>query len=270
MSDTELKFAQVQGHSIAYREGGHGPALVLLHGFLCDSRCWRRQVTELSDRFRVVAWDAPGAGSSSDPTEPFTTADYARCLAHFLDELDVVRAHVLGLSWGGILAQEFYRMYPQRLRCLVLADTYAGWKGSLPEPVCRERLASCLRDAMAPSGALVAKMLPGIFSDGAPRDIQDEQAAIMSEFHPVGFRLMSISSAETDTRELLPRIQVPTLLLWGDRDRRSPVHVAEQLRAAIPGAELAIIPEAGHLSNMEQPEVFNVHVRRFCLTQDTE
>ena len=161
-------------------------------------------------------------------------------------------------------------MYPQRLRCLVLADTYAGWKGSLPEPVCRERLASCLRDAMAPSGALVAKMLPGIFSDGAPQDIQDEQGTIMSEFHPVGFRLMSISSAETDTRDLLPRIQVPTLLLWGDMDRRSPVHVAEQLHAAIPGAELVIIPEAGHLSNMEQPDVFNIHVRRFCVSQDTE
>jgi pimeloyl-ACP methyl ester carboxylesterase len=154
-------------------------------------------------------------------------------------------------------------MYPQRLRCLVLADRYAGWKGSLPEPVCREWLASCLHDAIAPSGALVAKMLPGIFSDG-------EQSTIMSEFHPVGFRLMSISSAETDTRDLLPRIQVPTLLLWGNMDRRSPVHVAEQLHAAIPGAELAIIPEAGHLSNMEQPEIFNVHVRRFCLSQDTE
>jgi len=90
MADTEVNFAQVEGHSIAYREAGHGPALVLLHGFLCDSRCWRRQVTELSDRFRVVAWDAPGAGSSSDPTEPFTTADYASCFARFLDELGVV------------------------------------------------------------------------------------------------------------------------------------------------------------------------------------
>jgi hypothetical protein len=84
-----------------------------------------------------------------------------------------------------------------------LADTYAGGKGSLHEPVRRERLASCLRDAIAPSGALVAKMLPGIFSDGAPQDIQDEQSTIMSEFHPVGFRLMSISSAQTDTRDLL-------------------------------------------------------------------
>jgi pimeloyl-ACP methyl ester carboxylesterase len=112
-------------------------------------------------------------------------------------------------------------------------------------------------------------MLPGIFSDGAPQDIQEEQSIIMSEFHPVGFRLMSISSAEMDTRDLLPRIQVPTLLLWGDVERRSPIHVAEQLHTAIPGAELAIIPEAGHLSNMEQPDVFNVHVRRFCLSRDT-
>jgi pimeloyl-ACP methyl ester carboxylesterase len=160
-------------------------------------------------------------------------------------------------------------MYPKRLRSLVLADTYAGWKGSLPEPVCRERLSSCLRDAIGPSGALVAKMLPGIFSDAAPQDVQEEQSIIMSEFHPVGFRLMSISSAEMDTRDLLPRIQVPTLLLWGDMDRRSPMHVAEQLHTAIPGAELAIIPEAGHLSNMEQPEVFNAHVRRFCLSRDT-
>ena len=63
---------------------------------------------------------------------------------------------------------------------------------------------------------------------------------------------------------------MPTLLLWGNMDRRSPVHIAEQLHAAIPGAELAIIPEAGHLSNMERPEVFNAHVRRFCLSRDTE
>ena len=76
---------------------------------------------------------------------------------------------------------------------------------------------------------------------------------------------MSLSSAEVDTRDLLLRIDVPTLLLWGDDDRRSPLHVAEQFRAAIRGAELVIIPKAGHLSNMEQPEVFDGHVRRFCL-----
>ncbi|HEY6556303.1 MAG TPA: alpha/beta fold hydrolase [Polyangiaceae bacterium] len=264
MTDAELSFAEVDGHSMAYRDVGQGEALVLLHGFLCDSRCWRRQLSGLSDHFRVLAWDAPGAGSSSDPPDTFTTRDYARCLARFLDALGIARAHVVGLSWGGILAQEFYRWYPERLRCLVLADTYAGWKGSLPEAIWQERLATCLRDSTGPSGTLVAKLLPGMFTDAVSPDVREELSVIISEFHPIGFRLMSTSSAETDTRDLLPSIDVPTLLLWGDDDRRSPMHIAEQLRAAIPGAELAIIPNAGHVSNMEQPDTFNAHLRRFC------
>jgi pimeloyl-ACP methyl ester carboxylesterase len=104
---------------------------------------------------------------SSDPPEPFTTADYARCLAAFLDGIGVKRSHLLGLSWGGILAREFFRLLPDRVRSLVLADTYAGWKGSLPEQVCKERLATRLVDATGPPEVLVDKFLPGVFSDAA-------------------------------------------------------------------------------------------------------
>jgi len=265
MTDAVLRFAEVDGQSVAYREVGQGAGLVLLHGFLCDSRCWKGQLSGLSDQFRVVAWDAPGAGASSDPADTFTTADYARCLAGFLDAIGVAGAHVVGLSWGGILAQEFYRLYPERLRSLVLADTYAGWKGSLPERICQERLATCLHDSTGPPETLVAKLLPGLFTDAVSRDVREELSVIVSEFHPIGFRLMSMSSAEMDTRELLPSIAVPTLLLWGDDDRRSAVHIGEQLRDAIPDAELAIIPNAGHVSNMEQPDTFNAHLRRFCM-----
>ncbi|PWK61746.1 alpha/beta hydrolase family protein [Aminobacter sp. AP02] len=118
-----------------------------LYGFLCDSRCWWPQLSQLSDHFRVFAWDAPGAGSSSDPPETFTTASYVHCLAGFLDALGIARAHMLSLSWGGVLAQEFYRPYGGRVRSLVLADTYAGWKGSLPERVWKERFNGCLQDA---------------------------------------------------------------------------------------------------------------------------
>jgi pimeloyl-ACP methyl ester carboxylesterase len=264
VTDPELRTAEVDGSSIAYRESGQGPALVLLHGFLCDSRCWRRQLSGLSDAFRVIAWDAPGAGSSGDPSGRFTTADYGRCLARFLDVLGVEHASVLGLSWGGILAQELYRRDPQRLRHLVLADTYAGWRGSLPAPVWQERLARCLRDAMGPPDALVAAFLPSLFTEAAPHALGEEMAAIVGAFHPIGFGLMASSCAEMDTRTLLPRIAVPTLVLWGADDRRSPLSVAEQLHAAIPGAELVVIPDAGHLSNMEQPDAFNAHVRRFC------
>jgi pimeloyl-ACP methyl ester carboxylesterase len=268
MTDTRLSFVQIDGHTIGYREAGQGSALILLHGFLCDSRCWRLQLTGLSNQFRVVAWDAPGAGSSSDPPEAFTTADYARSLSAFLDALGIMRAHVVGLSWGGILAQEFYRLYPKRLLSLVLADTYAGWKGSLPESVCKGRLEACLRDSAGPTHAVVARLLPGMFTDSVSEDARKELAVVMSEFHPVGFRVMSRSSAETDTRDLLARIRVPTLVLWGEEDRRSPPHIAEQLRSAIPSAELAIIREAGHVSNMEKPEEFNAYVGRFCRSHD--
>ena len=268
MNDAELSSVEVDGHLIAYRQAGQGRPLLLLHGFLSDSRCWRRQLSGLSNRFKVVAWDAPGAGSSSDPAEPFTTSDYARCLASFLDGIGVERANVVGLSWGGILAQEFFRHYPERLRSLVLADTYAGWRGSLPEAVWKERLANCLRDSMGSPDAIIAKFVPGLFTGAAPQSLREEMSAIVSDFHPIGFRLMSSSSADVDTRDLLPKIDVPTLVLWGDDDRRSPMHVAEQLHAAIPGAELAIIPNAGHVSNMEQPEAFNGHIRRFCLERD--
>jgi pimeloyl-ACP methyl ester carboxylesterase len=264
MTHAPLHFVQADGQTIAYRQMGSGPALVLLHGFLCDSRCWRHQLTHLSDQFRVVAWDAPGAGASSDPPDTFTTASYVHCLAAFLDAIGIERAHILGLSWGGILAQEFYRLHGERFRSLVLADTYAGWKGSLAEAVWKERLASCLNLADGPPEVTAAKLMPGMFTDAVSKEVRDELSVIICGYHPIGFRLMSISSAEVDTGDLLPRVGVATLLLWGDSDCRSSLQIAQQFHAAIPGVELAIIPNAGHVSNMERPDLFKDHVRRFC------
>jgi pimeloyl-ACP methyl ester carboxylesterase len=205
---------------------------------------------------------------SSDPPETFSTTNYANCLAGFFNTLGIACAHVVALSWGGILAQEFYRLYPERLCSLVLAGTYAGWKGSLPEAVWKERLETCLLEAMGPPDVVTARFLPGMFTGAASPVLREELSAIIAGFHPMGFRVMSKSSAAMDTTDLLPRIHVPTLVLWGDADLRSPMHVAEQLHAAIPGAELAVIRNAGHVSNMEQPDAFNAHVRRFCLEHD--
>jgi pimeloyl-ACP methyl ester carboxylesterase len=87
---------------------------------------------------------------------------------------------------------------------------------------------------------------------------------VVSDFHPLGFRLMAKSLYDTDTTDRLTKIEVPTLVLWGDDDRRSPMNIAEQLHDAIPDSELAIIANAGHVSNMEQPEGFNAQVGRFC------
>jgi pimeloyl-ACP methyl ester carboxylesterase len=250
---------------VVYRQAGRGPALVLLHGFLFDSRVWRPQLEALSADFTVLAWDAPGAGQSSDPPEGYALGDWADCLAGLLDAAGLERADVVGLSWGGILAQELYRREPARVRSLVLADTYAGWKGSLPEAAWRERLDTCLRDSRLPPGEVVRKYLPSMHRTAAAAEVRRELASIMSDFHPVGFRLMALSAARADTRDLLPEIRVPTLLVWGEADERSPLSVALELHDAMPESRLAVIPGAGHLSNLEAPARFNTEVRAHCV-----
>jgi pimeloyl-ACP methyl ester carboxylesterase len=266
VTQAELFHTQVGESSIAYRRFGHGPALVLLHGILCDSRAWGEQLAGLSDHFTVVAWDAPGAGVSSDPPGSFTITDWAECLAGFLDQIGITRAHIVGLSWGGAVAQEFYRLYPKRVLGLVLAGTYAGWKGSLSESVCEQRLARCLREASLPAEEIVGRWVPEFLTEAAPQALREAMSDIVLDFHPAGFRLMAKSLAEMDTTTLLPRIVAPTLLLWGDRDQRSSLEIAAQFRDAMPNARLAVLTGAAHISNMERPQEFNAAVRNFCLS----
>src|SRR5688572_16676207 len=123
---------RANGLEIAYERVGAGPPLVFVHGAAEDGRVWRPQLAALADEFTVVAWDEPGAGRSSDLPPDFGLADYARCLAALIEALALGPAHVAGLSWGGTVVQELYRHRPELVRTLILVDTYAGWKGSLP------------------------------------------------------------------------------------------------------------------------------------------
>ena len=264
--DKTMRHIKVNDLSVAYNQTGSGPVLLLLHGFTIDSRVWELQIDALSEDFTVVSWDAPGAGQSSDPPETFSLSDWADCISALLDSAHVEKAHILGLSWGGILAQEFYHRHSHRVLSLILAGAYAGWKGSLPQPVVEERLETCLRDASLQPREFVSKYLPGMFGDSPSPEAREKLANTMSDFHPVGFRLMAMSSANADTRNILPTIKVPTLLIWGEKDKRSPISVAHQMHAAIPGSKLYVIKEAGHVCNLEAPAQFNKIVKDFCLS----
>jgi len=187
-------------------------------------------------------------------------------LTGVLDAAGIRQAHVVGLSWGGLLAQEFYRCYQSRLRSLVLVDTYAGWTGSLTAPVAEQRLEAALNISTFAPADFVQKYLPGMFSDTAGDDIRRELGTIMADFHPVGFRLMATALARADTRPLLAHINIPTLLIWGDADKRSPLSVGQAMCDAIPDARLEVIAGAGHLANLERPNEFNEMVRNFCLS----
>ena len=196
-------------------------------------------------------------------------AQFADCLAGLLENAGVSSAHMLGLSWGGTMALEFYRRHPDRVLSLILADTYAGWAGSLGEEAAAQRLARCLRESEMPAEEWVPQWVPDAFSGTASQALLDELASIMSDFHPVGFRAMSRALAP-DFRKILPLIEAPTLLLWGDDDKRSPLSNGELMRDSIPGARLVVIPGAGHLSSAEQPERFNAAVREFLLRTDAK
>jgi pimeloyl-ACP methyl ester carboxylesterase len=250
---------------IAYTTAGEGPPLVLLHGGWSDSRAWRWQLEGLAGDFAVAAWDAPGCGRSSDPPAGWRMADYADCLAGWLEALAVERPHVLGLSWGGALALELYRRHPHVPASLVLAGAYAGWAGSLPPEEVAERLGRVRRELERPPAEWVGGYLPSLLTDAAPAGLGEEVETMMLDLHPDGTRTMLEAMAEADLRDVLPRIAVPTLLLYGELDRRSPLPVAEELHAAVPSSRLVVLEGAGHLANAERPEEFNEAVRAFLL-----
>jgi pimeloyl-ACP methyl ester carboxylesterase len=256
---------RVHGLDIAYERAGHGPPLVLVHGASDDARIWRSQLSALSDAFTVVAWDEPGAGRSSELPPDFRLGDYASCLAAFVEGLDLAPAHVVGLSWGGTLALELYRRHPQVVATLILADTYAGWKGSLPADELRTRVEGARQMLDAPAGAF-DPTFPGLFAGPPPAEYAPLLDEIAADVRRDTLRHQLGLMAECDQRDVLATIDVPTLLLWGEQDARSPLPVARDFAAAIPGSRLVLIPDCGHLSSIERPESFNRAVREFCLS----
>ncbi len=253
----------VGGLEIAYERAGTGPPLVLLHGGFGDSRDWRRQLDDLSDAFTVVAWDAPGCGQSTDPPDTFRASDYGDCLADFIAALALGRPHLLGLSAGSVLALELYRGHRTVPASLILASAYAGWAGSLPAEEVDRRLTQVLRETELPPEQFVPGWIPTLLTPAAPKDLIDEMTETMSAFHPVGTRVLINAFGNADYRPVLPTITVPSLLLYGDVDSRSPLHVARDLHEQIPGSTLVVLPGVGHASNMEAPAAFNAAVRTF-------
>jgi len=258
-----VEVVRAHGLEVAYERFGEGPPLVLVHGAAEDSRMWQPQLASLADEFTVVAWDEPGAGRSSNLPADFGLTDYADCLAALIEGLELGPAHVAGLSWGGTVAQELYRHHPGLVATLILIDTYAGWKGSLPEKEVRARVEGA-RQMLAALAERFDPTLPGLFAGDPPAEFAPLLEEIAADVRPESLGAQLFAMAEADQRDLLPRIAVPTLLIWGELDARSPLSVARQFEQAIPDTKLVVIPGAGHVSNLERPEQLNEAVREFC------
>ena len=263
MSSTS-NVARVRGIELTYTDAGRGPAVVFLHGFPFDRSMWRGQVERLSADFRVIAPDLRGHGESTLTSEPSTMEVLAEDVAALLDELNVPRAVVCGLSMGGYVALALYRAHPSRVRALVLADTRSKADTEDARRTREENARRALAEGMSP---IVDSMLPKLLSEST-RENEPEVVArvreMMSGVSPEGaaaaLRGMALRRDQTD---LLASIDVPALVVVGSEDAVTPPSEAEAMHALIEGSRLRVIEGAGHVSNVERPEEFDRALAEF-------
>jgi len=251
------------GLAIAYERAGSGPPVVLAHGFVGDGRStWGSQLDALADEFTVVAWDAPGAGSSSDPPGGFSMDDYADCFAGFIRALRIEQAHLVGLSFGGALVLATFHRHRGLASSLALVSGYAGWRGSLGSADAQQRLSRSLEVSELNPDEFAAAMVPSMFSPSVESEVVAPFVDSVRAFRPDGFRAMARASFE-DQSHVLPEVDVPTLLLYADHDLRAPVTVGEAMHALVQGSDLVVLRGPGHVSSVEAPNDVTRELRRF-------
>lgn len=254
------------GASVGYDDAGSGPPLVLLHAFPLDRAAWRAQLADLPDVARVIAPDLPGFGESS-PASPYTVEGAAETVAAFLSALGLQKVALGGLSMGGYIALAFARMYPEKLTALVLADTRAG----IDDTNTRNGREKAIELVKAQgSAALFAGMLPRVLGEHALATngpLVERLKVIAARQKPdVVASALEALRGRPDANAGLKNITVPTLVLVGEHDMVTPPLSAANLSGQIRGSELVYIPNAGHLSNVENVDAFNAAVRKFLAT----
>jgi pimeloyl-ACP methyl ester carboxylesterase len=266
MNDTlTTNFAAAPGVEFAYIDAGEGPVVLLLHGFPFDKSMWTDQIEALTaGGFRAVVPDLSGLGETKAVGEISTMDDMARDAAALLDLLEVNQAVVCGLSMGGYVAFEFAHLFPSRVRGLVLAGTRAQADNEQERAGREQQVQTMLRAGMVPiSIATLPKLL-------APKTLAEKPEVVkrvrkmITQSDPKGASAAQRGmAARRDYTGDLSQIKVPTLIIVGREDPIRPVSDAEFIHKRIANSRLEIIEDAAHMTNLEQPEVFNDAVASF-------
>jgi pimeloyl-ACP methyl ester carboxylesterase len=246
------------GVGIHYEAHGAGPAILLSHGYGATCRMWDGQVAAFADRYRLILWDMRGHGASDSPRDPalyshaLTVAD----MAAILDACGVERAVIGGLSLGGVMSLAFHLAHPARVRALVLCDTGPGFRNPDARAAWNER-------ALARARELEEKGLEALRGGGETRLGTHRSALGLA-----GAARGMLAQPDARLIDALPAIAVPTLVLVGADDRNF-LGAADYMAGKIAGAQKAVIPDAGHAANLDQPAAFNRAVGDFlaALTQ---
>ncbi|MEU4269469.1 alpha/beta fold hydrolase [Streptomyces sp. NPDC026092] len=238
--------------------GEHGPLLLCLHGIGSSSAAFAPQLAELSSCARVVAWDAPGYAKSPDPEVPLTLDDFADTAAGLIRERGG-RGHVLGVSWGGVIALRLAARHPELVASVIVADSSPG-SGTDEDKAAGMRARATELAELGPRAFAEARG-PRLMSPGAPdelvRRVVDTMAASV---RLPGYAYAAESMAAADLRAELPSVAAPSLVLCGDQDRVTGIEASQAIAGALRRTAFVIVKDAGHLANQEQPGRFNAWV----------
>jgi len=273
-----MSIAKVGSVELYYEEHGTGDPLLLIMGLAADSQAWMFQIPDFAKHFRVIAFDNRGVGRSSKPAGPYSIHEMADEAAALLGVLEIDKAHVVGVSMGGMIAQELVLRHPERVRALVLACTY-------PEPdadIERTRTFTVEQfgGSVDASGGIhvdlkalnpmmfLQQLLPNVFNQSF---IEKELPKLMQVFSGAlqyGFSMEAIlgqvgAVMTHKATDRLHRIASPTLVITGDADRLVPPASSDVLAREIPNAKLVKVPGGSHGFNFETPEIFNREVLDF-------
>lgn len=250
----------IDGRRIAYDLLGpaHAPAVVLLHSVAADGGMWAEQVPALlAAGYRVLRIDMRGHGGSEATPGPYRIPDLARDAVAVTDRLALDRFHLIGLSIGGIIAQQIAVTHQPRLLSLMLCDTVASTPAAWPEAWAARVAVAKSAGSVAPLADITtARWLTDDFKARNPArwtEIRDAIAALPLD----GYLGAAAALMDFDFRAELPTLRVPTLVVCGAHDEGTPPALNREIAALIPGARYHEIPSARHLPNIEHPEAFN-------------
>ncbi|MBI4934055.1 MAG: alpha/beta hydrolase [Actinobacteria bacterium] len=249
--------------TFAWRESGTGELVVLLHGLGGSRISWEPQLATLGRSRRVVAWDLPGYGAAAPlPDQPLTFRALADAAADLIRALGAERAHVVGISMGGMIGQYLAAWSPHRVRSLTLLSSSPafGLDGTRPDEWRAARLAP-LDQGLEPAD-FADRVLGAISGPQISSAAMAGQKAAMARVTGAALRRSIDCLVTHDSRPLLPAIQAATLVMVGERDGETPVQYSQYLVDHLPHAQLVVVPGAGHLLNVESPDVVNEHIER--------
>ena len=253
----------VRGIEMTYEDVGSGPSVVLLHGYPFNRSMWADQMAELKQHHRVIVPDLRGHGGSA-VSQAASMQTMATDVASLLETLNISRATIGGLSMGGYVALAFYRLFPLRVRSLVLADTRAQADTDEGKENREKQAEKALSEGMEGiADGLLPKLLAPETVTKHP-EIVKRLRGMMAETNPEGAAAALRGMAgRQDQTSFLSRIIAPTLILVGSEDAITPVADSELMHREIGGSRLKIIEGAGHVSNLERPEEFNAALVKF-------